>query len=111
MEFTELVKKYAKAIVAFILAIVVNMVTDLASGARPWPQDRDEWFRYLGSSVVLALGVYGVPNKQDKGQVSKSLDKLPEGETREVVTEGLASLPDQEAKEAVVDAYPTWNVG
>lgn len=93
-QLTSLAKKYAKAIAAFIVTLLANMLTDLGSGKAPWPQDLHEWLRYLGTSIAITAVVFGVPNSQDKGQVASSLRKLP----------------DDAAKEAVVDAYPRWTI-
>lgn len=88
----EFLKQAAKAVVAFVLPILVNMVMDLVNGNAPFPQTGQEWLRYVLSSVVTGLGVYGVPNKQSEKQITESLQKLP----------------DEQAKSAVTTAYPRW---
>ena len=61
----------AKAIAAFILPLIINMIMDLVNGNQPWPQNGNEWLRYLLSSVVTAVGVYGVPNTTNDPRIAR----------------------------------------
>jgi hypothetical protein len=56
------IARYAKTVMAVVLPLLVNMVMDLVNGNHPWPQSGQEWLRYALSSIVVGLGVFGVPN-------------------------------------------------
>jgi hypothetical protein len=106
----EFLKKSAKAVVAFLLPLLINMGTDLLSNDKPWPQDDKEWLQYVLSSVVTALGVYGVGNKLSKDQVTSGMEKLPVAEQVQVAKETLTQLPEPVSNKVVHD-YPEWASG
>jgi hypothetical protein len=93
-EIPFVVKVYAKTIAVFIAGIVVNMVTDLIQGSKPWPQTGDEWLQYLLSSFAVALAALLTRNKI----IQKQLDKDPN------VVGGF--VVDDPANKAVVEHKP-----
>jgi hypothetical protein len=70
------VGEYAKAIVAFVVPILVQIGYDLVNSADPWPATVQQWGTFLLPSVLTALGVYGVANRPTVGQVDRAVDKL-----------------------------------
>ena len=92
-------KPYAKAIVAFVLGVVTNMIADLLNGNAPWPQSGAEWVRYLISVVGVTAGVYGVPNQITQKQIDKSKDVVADAVLPEVAKEASTA-----AQAAVVEA-------
>jgi hypothetical protein len=67
----EFLFKNAKAVVAVVLPLLINMVMDLVNGTAPWPQSNQEWLRYVLSSVVIGLGVYGMPNTTKDPEIAR----------------------------------------
>jgi hypothetical protein len=94
MKIPLVAKVYAKTIAVFVAGIVVNMVTDLIQGSKPWPQTGDEWLQYLLSSFAVALAALLTRNKI----IQKQLDQDPN------VIGGF--VVDDPANKAVVEHRP-----
>jgi hypothetical protein len=102
MKYT--IPQLGKAIAAFILPLLSNMVLDLSQGSVPWPQTGAEWARYVGLSVVTAAGVFLTKSETTPEQITRISEKKPG-----VVVEGVtaASTAPQIGKAVVaVEAAP-----
>jgi len=116
----DFVKDNAKAIIAFVVGVLGNMMIDLASGNAPIPTNTEEWMRYLIFSFGSAAAVYGTRNKLTTDQVIKGLPKLPNAAgaiaaavpamvqpmQEAIVKQVVSALPPQ-ARE-IVGKYPFW---
>jgi hypothetical protein len=96
MKYT--IPQLGKAIAAFVIPLLTNMVMDLLQGTAPWPQNQEEWIRYVGLSVVTAAGVFFTKSETTPEQVTRIAEKKPE-----VVVQGVtAASTSTEIAKAVV---------
>lgn len=93
------IKEYAKSIVAFVLAVVGNMIIDFTQNGVPFPQTQGEWIRYITSSLVIALGVAGTPNKMTEKQAQRGIDQGVIVD--KVIVPAIAKQASNAAKDAV----------
>lgn len=70
-----IIKVYAKTVVAFLVTLIGNMIVNLVNGNTPWPQNTAQWIQFLVTSVVVALGVAAVPNRLTQNQVDAAVEK------------------------------------
>lgn len=105
----DFIKKNAKAVVTFVLAVVLQAANDAFASGHP-PLTIGDWLRYLGTSLVAAIVVWLTGNKLDLGQILAGMKKLPVPEQREVAEETLTKLPDR-VSDSVVNGYPNWATG
>ncbi|QGJ90073.1 holin [Mycobacterium phage Indlulamithi] len=62
-------KVNAKAVVAFVVGVILNAVNDVISGKAPWPTSLADWGRYLGTSLIGAVVVWATGNKLTEKQI------------------------------------------
>lgn len=66
----DFIKQYAKAVVGYVLPILLLMANDLFKGDVPWPQTKEEWLQYVISSLAVGTSVLTVRNTTNDRQVA-----------------------------------------
>lgn len=99
------VLKNAKSIATFVLAVILQAVTD-AFQTGEVPDTWQDWLRYLGLSLGAAAVVWITNNKLDLGQVLSATKKLPPTEQATVAAETLDDLPNPLSDGVVADYRP-----
>jgi len=100
-------KEHAKTIAAFVATVLANALMDLINGARPWPQNGNEWLQYLGSAFLVSVGVYGTTNKLTHDQAVKGLPKLADpGSAVAGAMPAMAHTVQQDVTNQVINALP-----
>jgi hypothetical protein len=62
---------YGKAIAAFVVSVVGNMIVNLVNGTAPWPQTSAQWMQFAVTSFGAAIGAWLIPNKITQKQIDK----------------------------------------
>lgn len=93
------IKKYAKAIAAFVMPIVGNMVADFFTNGVPIPQTSSDWIRYIVTTLLTAGTVYAVPNAITQKQIDKAKETVSGA-----VIGAVAETASNAAQNAVIEA-------
>lgn len=105
----DLIYKNAKAVVAFILAALLQAVTDRINTGQALPSTLGEWGRFLGLSLLAAVVIWVTGNKQTADQVTSAVTKLTVPEQKQVAQTTLDVLPTP-VSDKVVAEYPKWAI-
>jgi len=105
----EFIRANAKAILAFVITVLLQAVTD-AINSGDAPTSLIDWARYLGLSLLAGIVVWATGNKLDVGQILSGMKKLPVPEQKEVAQQTLNELPNN-VSDAVVAGYPNFGLG
>jgi hypothetical protein len=104
-------KVNAKAVATFVLAIILQAITDIIQGtAGVAIFDWQGVLRYIGLALLAGVGVWVTGNKLDSGQVLSALPKMTTGEQAKVAKGALTELPNP-VSDKVVENYPNWVTG
>jgi len=100
---------YTKAIAAFLVLVVTNLVANLSDGGTPIPATQGEWVRLIATSALGALVVYAPRNTQTEKQVVKAVEKDLPAEAAERVAEAVIKpLSDKEIEGLIGRGRPNY---
>lgn len=65
----EWLKVNAKAVVGFLVGLILNAVLAVINGQAPWPTSLADWGKYLGTAIVTGVLVWATGNKLSVPQI------------------------------------------
>jgi F0F1-type ATP synthase assembly protein I len=104
----KLVKEWAKTIAAFVLGVLVSIVTNLMNGTTPWPQTNKELIQLLIMAFVPAIGVALTRNKITQAQLDKDKHVIGGVVVPDAQVAPTAPEPNTPTDENGDDVAPPW---